>query len=52
MEVALKNKRSLGADTLRSIAPSVVHSMGGKKSTLGGLGLGFGRSLGWGNSWW
>lgn len=52
MEMALRNKRSLGADTLRSIAPSVVHSVAGKKPALGTFGLGFGRTLGWGNSWW
>jgi hypothetical protein len=53
MEIALKNKRSMGADTLRSIAPSVAKSVGkGKGGTIGGLGLGVGRSWGWGPPWW
>jgi hypothetical protein len=53
MEMALKNKRSVGADTLRSIAPSVAKSVGkGKGGTIGGLGLGVGRSWGWGPPWW
>jgi len=53
MEIALKNKRSMGADTLRSIAPSIAKSVGkGKGGTIGGLGLGVGRSWGWGPPWW
>ncbi|KAH8656075.1 hypothetical protein BGZ60DRAFT_417725 [Tricladium varicosporioides] len=53
MEMALKNKRSLGAETLRSIAPSIAKSVGkGKSSTAGGIGLGVGRSWGWGPPWW
>jgi len=54
-ETALRNKRSVGADTLRSIAPSVSTVKGGGKGTLGaglGLALGNGRSWGWGGSWW
>jgi hypothetical protein len=51
MEVALRNKRSVGADTLRSIAPSVLQSVE-KKSGISGVGLGVGRSWGWGHSWW
>lgn len=52
-EIALKNKRSMGAETLRSIAPSVERSLGkGKGGTIGGLGLGVGRSWGWGPPWW
>jgi len=52
-EVALKNKRSVGADTLRSIAPSVAKSANkAKGGTIGGLGLGVGRSWGWGPPWW
>lgn len=50
MQTALKNKRSVGADTLRSIAPSVAPP--GEKKNMSGLGLGVGRSWGWGNSWW
>jgi hypothetical protein len=44
----LRNKRSVGADTLRSIAPSVSRAKGG--SVAGSLGLG--RNWGWGGSWW
>jgi len=52
-EIALKNKRSMGADTLRSIAPSVAKSVDkGRGGTVGGLGLGVGRSWGWGPPWW
>lgn len=57
MEAALRNKRSVGAETLRSMAPSVVQ-MGvstvgkGKGGTLGGLGVGLGRTWGWGTPWW
>jgi hypothetical protein len=41
MELALRNKRSIGADTLRSMAaPSVS------------MGLGMGRVWGWGPPWW
>lgn len=54
-QVALRNKRSIGADTLKSIAPSVVPHSNGKKG-LGGLGLGIGISSGkiWGLGmpWW
>ncbi|KAF4630972.1 hypothetical protein G7Y89_g7160 [Cudoniella acicularis] len=53
LEMALKNKRSLGAETLRSMAPSVARSVGKNKAgTVGGLGLGVGRSWGWGPPWW
>lgn len=55
MEVALRNKRSIGADTLRSIAPSIVRSVGKSKGgTLSSLGLGLngGKSWGWGTPWW
>jgi hypothetical protein len=51
MEMALKNKRSVGADTLRSIAPSLLQSAE-KKTGISGVGLGVGRSWGWGHSWW
>jgi hypothetical protein len=57
MELALRNKRSVGTETLRSIAPSVVH-MGastvgnGKRNGFGGLGVGLGRTWGWGPPWW
>ncbi|KAE9363756.1 hypothetical protein N431DRAFT_497542 [Stipitochalara longipes BDJ] len=57
MEVALRNKRSVGAETLRSMAPSVVQmgtSTGGKGKggPLGSLGVGLGRTWGWGPPWW
>jgi hypothetical protein len=57
MEVALRNKRSVGAETLRSMAPSVVQmstsTVGkGKGATFGGLGVGLGRTWGWGPPWW
>jgi hypothetical protein len=57
MEIALRNKRSVGTETLRSIAPSVVQ-MGastvgnGKRNGFGGLGVGLGRTWGWGPPWW
>lgn len=47
-QVALRNKRSVGADTLRSIAPSVAKP----KSSSIAEGLGLGRTWGWGASWW
>ena len=46
-ETALRNKRSVGADTLRSIAPSLGKAKG---STIGGFGLGAGRTW-WGWGW-
>jgi hypothetical protein len=46
--IALRNKRSVGADTLKSFAPSVGKANGG---TIGGLGLGMQRSW-WGGNWW
>lgn len=52
MEVALRNKRSVGAETLRSIAPSVTQTVGrAKGGTMNGLGLGA-RTWGWGPPWW
>ena len=42
-DVALRNKRSVGQDTLRSMAPST------KKGNVGALGLG--RNWGW-PAWW
>ncbi|RDL35822.1 uncharacterized protein BP5553_06434 [Venustampulla echinocandica] len=51
LEMALRNKRSVGTDTLRSIAPSVRRGTTGTVSGLG-LGLGIGRTWGWGPSWW
>ncbi|KUJ17181.1 uncharacterized protein LY89DRAFT_73338 [Mollisia scopiformis] len=46
-EIALKNKRSVGTETLRSIAPSVSKSGKGKQGSTG-LGLRVG-GWGWGN---
>ncbi|EPE30933.1 hypothetical protein GLAREA_03900 [Glarea lozoyensis ATCC 20868] len=52
MEIALKNKRSLGAETLRSMAPSIARgAIRSKTGTVGGLGLGSGRTWGWGSFW-
>jgi hypothetical protein len=57
MEAALRNKRSVGAETLRSMAPSVVQ-MGtatvekAKGGTFGGLSVGLGRTWAWGPPWW
>ncbi|RFU25935.1 hypothetical protein B7463_g10404, partial [Scytalidium lignicola] len=63
-QMALRNKRSIGADTLRSIAPSVVPQTNARKRSggvvatkgLGGLGLNMGISSGkiWGLGmpWW
>jgi hypothetical protein len=57
METALRNKRSVGAETLRSIAPSVVQigasTLGkGNGAAFGGLGVGLTRTWGWGPPWW
>jgi hypothetical protein len=41
LELALRNKRSLGADTLRSMA-----------SPSRSIGLGMGQGWGWGPPWW
>lgn len=41
MELALRNKRSVGADTLRSMAAPSTQ-----------VGLGSGRGWGWGPPWW
>lgn len=49
MDMALKNKRSVGQETLKSIVPSVGRQKGG---TLSSLGLGVGRSWGWNANWW
>ena len=48
-DIALRNKRSVGADTLKSFAPSVVN---GKSGSIGGVGLGVGRSWWAGSNWW
>ncbi|KAH8820106.1 hypothetical protein F5884DRAFT_38038 [Xylogone sp. PMI_703] len=60
--VALRNQRSIGADTLRSMAPSIVpqtHAKNGSRdalhtTNLGSLGLGIssGRIWGLGMPWW
>ena len=51
-ETALKNKRSLGEDSLRSMAPS-VSSVDTKPAAFStGLGLSMGNRWGWGGSWW
>ena len=49
MDMALKNKRSVGQETLKSIVPSVGRQKGG---ALSSLGLGVGRSWGWNANWW
>lgn len=49
-DIALRNQRSVGADTLKSFAPSSLGK--GKGSTMGGLGLGVGRSWWVGSNWW
>jgi hypothetical protein len=48
-QTALRNKRSMGADSLRSIAPSLEPPRGG---TFTGLGLNVGRNWGWHGTWW
>jgi hypothetical protein len=50
-QTALKNKRSVGADSLRSIAPSLNPCTTSKGPTFGSLGLSMGRSF-WGGNWW
>lgn len=50
-EVALKNKRSVGTETLRSMAPSIPKSVGKGKPGAIGLGLVGGR-WNWGSPWW
>ncbi|KAL2060923.1 hypothetical protein VTL71DRAFT_8975 [Oculimacula yallundae] len=49
MDMALKNKRSVGQETLKSIVPSVGRQKGG---ALSSLGLGVGRTWGWNGNWW
>ncbi|KAK0129286.1 hypothetical protein ONS95_015016 [Cadophora gregata] len=49
MDMALKNKRSVGQETLKSIVPSVGRQKGG---ALSSLGLGAGRTWGWNANWW
>jgi len=48
-DMALKNKRSVGQETLKSIVPSVGRQKGG---ALSSLGLGVGKSWGWNANWW
>ncbi|CZT43501.1 uncharacterized protein RSE6_03550 [Rhynchosporium secalis] len=50
MDIALKNKRSVGQETLKSIVPSVGRQKGG--GALSSLGLGVGRTWGWNGNWW
>ena len=50
---ALKNKRSVGANTLRSIAPSVAKlEEKSKRGSTAGVGLAVGRGWGWTPAWW
>ncbi|KAH7312914.1 hypothetical protein BKA65DRAFT_148923 [Rhexocercosporidium sp. MPI-PUGE-AT-0058] len=49
LDMALKNKRSVGQETLKSIVPSVGRQKGG---ALSSLGLGVGRTWGWNGNWW
>lgn len=49
-ETALKNKRSLGADSLRSIAPSSTSTDSTPPSP--GLGSSLKSAWNWGGSWW
>jgi hypothetical protein len=51
-ETAVKNKRSLGADSLRSIAPSVTSMDTKPASSSTSLGLSMTSSWRWGGSWW
>ena len=48
-DMALRNKRSVGADTLKSFAPSIGK---GRSGTIGGVGLGVGRNWWVGSNWW
>lgn len=49
MEVALRNKRSVGQESLQSIVPSVMGRGNGQGGSIGGLGLG--RTW-FTNNWW
>lgn len=49
MNMALRNKRSVGQESLKSIVPSVGKGKGG---ALSSLGLGVGRVWGWNGNWW
>lgn len=51
-ETALKNKRSLGSDSLRSIAPSVSTTDTKPARSNTGVGLGLGSSWAWVGPWW
>jgi hypothetical protein len=51
-DTALKNKRSLGADSLRSIAPSVTSTDTKPVSPSPGSGLSMTGRWGWGGTWW
>ncbi|KAI9054922.1 hypothetical protein LZ554_002065 [Drepanopeziza brunnea f. sp. 'monogermtubi'] len=57
MDLALKNKRSVGQESLKSFVPSVVGkgkgAAGGGGGALSSLGLSVGRTWGWnGGNWW
>jgi hypothetical protein len=49
-DTALRNKRSVGTDTLKSFAPSVAKAKTG--GMVAGVGLGVGRSWWVGGNWW
>ncbi|PBP27187.1 hypothetical protein BUE80_DR001829 [Diplocarpon rosae] len=51
MDMALRNKRSVGQESLQSIVPSVGRQKL-KGGALSGLGLGVGRTWGWNGNWW
>ncbi|CAL3965394.1 unnamed protein product [Diplocarpon coronariae] len=51
MDMALRNKRSVGQESLKSIVPSVARQKL-KGGALSGLGLGVGRTWGWNGNWW
>ncbi|KAK2630573.1 hypothetical protein QTJ16_001393 [Diplocarpon rosae] len=51
MDMALRNKRSVGQESLQSIVPSVGKQKL-KGGALSGLGLGVGRTWGWNGNWW
>ncbi|EKD18649.1 uncharacterized protein L3040_002075 [Drepanopeziza brunnea f. sp. 'multigermtubi'] len=52
MDLALKNKRSVGQESLKSFVPSVVGKGKGAGGPLSSLGLSVGRTWGWNGNWW
>lgn len=52
MQTALRNKRSLGTDSLRSMAPSVTSTDKKAADSSADFGLSMRGRWGWGGAWW